>query len=62
MRREPSVSVPSATGTIPVATAAADPPLEPPAESAVSHGLPTWSVVPPAANSWVWVCPTSTIP
>ena len=25
-------------------------------------GLPTWSVVPPAANSWVWRWPRSTMP
>ena len=62
IRSDPSVSVPSAAGTIPAASAAAEPPLEPPAERSGAHGLPTWSVVPPAANSCVWVCPTSTIP
>src|SRR5919109_706659 len=62
MRREPRVSVPSAAGTISAASAAADPPLDPPADLSSDHGLPTWSVVPPAANSCVWVCPTSTIP
>ena len=32
----------------------------PPADRARSHGLPTWSVVPPNANSCVCVCPTRT--
>ena len=61
MRTEPAVSVPVATGTIRAASAAADPPLDPPADRARSHGLPTWSVVPPNANSCVCVCPTSTM-
>ena len=51
-----------AAGVIRAASAAALPPLEPPATRSSAHGLPTWSVVPPAANSWVWVCPSSTIP
>src|SRR4051794_37733020 len=51
-----------AAGTTPAASAAPEPPLEPPAVRSTAHGLPTWSVVPPAANSCVWVWPTSTIP
>ena len=44
------------------ATAAAEPPLEPPARRASRQGLPTWSVVAPAPNSCVWVWPISTTP
>src|SRR5205823_2893930 len=40
MRIDPPVSEPSAQGTIPAATAAADPPLEPPVNRATSQGLP----------------------
>ena len=39
MRIEPPVSVPTAAWQSPAATAAAEPPLEPPAVRAVSHGL-----------------------
>src|SRR6516165_8326338 len=39
MRIEPPMSLPCATATIPAATAAADPPLEPPGERLRSHGL-----------------------
>ncbi len=45
IRSEPAVSVPSAAGTMPAASAAPEPPLEPPALRETSHGLPTWSVV-----------------
>jgi hypothetical protein len=38
MRMEPPPSEPCAKGSSPAATAAAAPPLEPPASSAVSHG------------------------
>ena len=62
MRSEPAVSVPVAAGTMRAARAAAEPPLEPPAERSSAHGLPTWSVVPPAANSCVWTWPSSTMP
>ena len=51
-----------AARTTPAASAAALPPLEPPATRSSAHGLPTWSVVPPAANSWVWVWPSGTMP
>ncbi len=54
MRSDPAVSVPVAAGTMRAASAAPEPPLEPPAVRSRSHGLPTWSVVPPEANSWVW--------
>src|SRR5207302_5575705 len=50
MRREPAVSVPVAAGVVLDASAAAEPPLDPPAERSSAHGFPTWSVVPPAAN------------
>src|SRR5699024_6207269 len=62
IRIDPAVSVPRAVGTIPVATAAADPPLEPPAERSGAQGFPTWSVEPPAANSSGSVGPTNTVP
>ena len=39
IRIEPPPSVPSANGTIPAATAAAEPPLEPPGVRPRSHGL-----------------------
>ena len=62
MRSDPAVSVPVAAGVMRAASAAAEPPLEPPAERSSAHGLPTWSVVPPAANSCVCRCPSSTMP
>ena len=62
MRSEPAVSVPVAAGTVCAASAAPEPPLEPPDDRSSAHGLPTWSVVPPAANSCVCVCPSSTAP
>ena len=39
MRTEPAVSVPSASGTMPAATAAAEPPEEPPVVSAGFQGF-----------------------
>ena len=39
MRIEPAPSAATAAGTRPAATAAADPPLEPPGVRSVSHGL-----------------------
>jgi hypothetical protein len=39
MRIEPPPSLACATGTMPLATATAEPPLEPPDERPVSHGL-----------------------
>ncbi len=62
MRSEPAVSVPVAAGVIRAASAAAEPPLEPPAVRSSAQGLPTWSVVPPTVNSWVWRCPSRIIP
>jgi hypothetical protein len=61
MRTDPAVSVPVVAGTIRAASAAAEPPLDPPAERSSAQGLPTWSVVPPNANSCVCVWPTSTM-
>ncbi len=62
MRSDPAVSVPVASGTSSPASAAADPPLDPPGVRSSDHGLPTWSVDPPAAHSCVCRCPTSTAP
>jgi hypothetical protein len=62
MRSDPQVSEPSAAGVMRAASAAALPPLEPPTMRSGACGLPTWSVVPPAANSCVWVWPSRTIP
>ena len=38
-RIEPPMSLPCATATIPAATAAADPPLEPPVDRSGAHGF-----------------------
>ncbi len=67
MRSEPPRSVPSASAIIPVARAAAPPPVEPPALLEGSHGfrvLPNTSlnVLPPAANSGQLVLPRITAP
>ena len=63
MRNEPAARpVRHAAGTMRAARAAAEPPLDPPAVRSAPHGLPTWSVVPPAANSCVWLWPASTTP
>src|SRR5690606_27420980 len=66
-RTDPPVSVPRAIGTIPAATAAADPPDDPPGESEWSHGLRTgpnhgFSDEKPKANSCRPVRPTTTAP
>jgi hypothetical protein len=39
MRIDPPPSFACATGTMPLATAAAEPPLDPPVTRVVSHGL-----------------------
>ena len=44
MRMEPPVSLPMPMGTIPAATAAPEPPLEPPGTRRRSHGLDTGGV------------------
>src|SRR3954454_17032382 len=67
MRIEPPPSLAWATGTIPDATAAADPPLEPPVERVVSHGFPLGpyalgSVVGRIPSSGVFVLPIVTKP
>src|SRR5207244_12066231 len=64
---EPPVSEPSAHGASPAATAAADPPPEPPGTRAGSHGLrlgpkAEFSVDEPIANSSVFVLPSSCSP
>ncbi len=66
-RTEPPVSVPSASGAIPAATAAAEPPLEPPGTRCRSQGLRVgkkaeFSVEEPMANSSRFVFPRSGIP
>ncbi len=53
---EPPPSLACANGTMPLATAAAAPPLEPPGERLVSHGL--W-VAPQASGSVVGRLPNS---
>ena len=62
MRIEPPPSLPCASGTIPAATAAADPPLDPPGVRDRSHGLRVGppkrgSVVGRIANSGRFVVP-----
>jgi hypothetical protein len=59
--------VPSASGHIPVASAAAEPPLEPPAVRARFQGLrvapkTALTVLGPKANSGVLVLPTTMAP
>src|SRR5207253_5276748 len=66
-RIDPPVSVPSAPGTKRAATAAADPPEEPPGVRSRSHGLRVgpyalFSVDEPIANSSMFSFPTSTAP
>ena len=64
---EPPVSEPSANGTMPAATAAADPPDEPPGTRSRSQGLCTgpkaeFSLEEPMANSSQLVLPIGTAP
>jgi len=66
-RIEPPVSLPSATGTIPAATAAAEPPEDPPGVRVGSQGLrlgpnAEFSVEDPIANSSRFVRPITTAP
>src|SRR5688572_32953626 len=66
-RIDPPVSEPRARGTQPAATAAADPPLEPPGVRSVAHGLRTgpyaeFSFDDPMANSSQFVLPTMIAP
>ena len=56
IRIDPPVSDPSASGVIPAATAAPEPPLDPPVMRSGSQGLPVrpqaeGMFVPPAASS-----------
>ena len=67
VRSEPPRSEPWASGAMPVASATAAPPLEPPQVSAVFHGLrvapkTALKVLPPAPNSGVLVLPTTIAP
>src|SRR6188472_4506401 len=64
---DPPVSEPRPSGAYPAATAAADPPLEPPGTRVVSCGLRVgpnaeFSVDEPIANSSRLVLPTMTAP
>src|SRR6266540_3969955 len=66
-RTDPPVSVPSAHTASPEATAAADPPEDPPGTVSRSHGLCTgpkaeFSFDDPIANSSQFVFPTRTAP
>ena len=64
IRIEPAESVPSASSTSPAATAAAEPPLEPPASRPGNAGFGTvpkcgfWDEIP-YANSWRFVFPAT---
>ena len=67
MRTDPPMSVPSASGTHPLETAAPAPPDEPPVVRVVSQGLRVMpqsglSVTSDDANSGLVVWPTSTAP
>ena len=64
---DPPVSEPEETVTIPDATAAAEPPEEPPGTLEKSHGFLTLpkklvSLVEPIANSSIFVLPKGTMP
>src|SRR6185503_1002413 len=66
-RTEPPVSEPSATGTMPAATEAAEPPDDPPETRVVSQGFRTgpnaeFSFDEPIANSSQFVLPITTAP
>src|ERR671914_2361392 len=66
-RIEPPVSVPIAHGASPAATAAAEPPLEPPGTRSRSQGLrtgpkPEFSFDDPIANSSWFVFPSTGAP
>src|SRR5262249_33079970 len=66
-RMEPPVSEPRANATSPAATAAAEPPLEPPGTREGSHGFPVgpyplFSVELPMANSSQFVLPIRMAP
>src|SRR5580698_4382153 len=62
MRIEPPVSDPIAATQSPAATAAAEPPLEPPGMRERSHGLRTGGVIVPQAYSCVRVLPSRIAP
>ena len=62
IRIEPPVSDPIAPITAPAATAAPEPPLEPPGLRSRSHGFRTGGVYTPHASTCVAVLPTSTAP
>ncbi len=57
MRTLPPVSVPRPTSARPAATAAAEPPLEPPTARPGWRGLATHGVMVPKPAASVWVVP-----
>ena len=66
-RIEPPVSEPNANGTLPAATAAAEPPLDPPGTASSRHGLRVvwnaeFSHEEPIANSSRLVFPSGIAP
>ena len=68
-RTDPPVSVPTATGASPAATATPEPLDDPPGvrwtrRSQGFHGVPSSALVPypPIANSTVWVLPSTIMP
>src|SRR6266568_8434944 len=61
-RIDARVSVASEPSPMPVDTAMAEPPLEPPGIRARSWGLRLWGVVTPSANSWVETLAMMTAP
>src|SRR5205085_12397118 len=62
MRIEPPVSLPNAATHSPPATAAPEPPLDPPGTRLMSHGLRVGGQIVPQANSWVRVLPIRIAP
>ena len=67
MRIEPAPSAATAAGTSPAATAAAEPPLDPPGVRSVSHGLRVTPHVIDSVNghspsSGIFVLPTTIAP
>src|SRR6185437_12385518 len=62
IRIEPPVSLPVAAMQKPAATAAAEPPEEPPGTRSVFHGLRVGGVTVPQAYSCVVVLPRKTAP
>src|SRR5215831_462034 len=62
IRIDPPVSDPNAAEQNEAATAAPDPPLDPPGTRSASHGFRVGGVTFPQANSCILVLPRSTAP